>query len=231
MNNLAIIPARGGSKRIRHKNARDFLGKPIITYSIEAALLSGLFEEVMVSTDDGEIAEIAVAAGAKVPFLRSAGTSGDNATTMEVIQEVVAEYKNRLGREFDLVCCIYATAPLIRTEALKDGLNLLIEKNYHSVFPVVAFGYPVWRGLEVTGDGKARMIWPEYENSRSQDLKSVYHDAGQWYWLNLNECGNSVFTGNSGSIVLSEEEVQDIDTLADWQLAEMKYEIMKTGKL
>lgn len=226
MRNLAIIPARGGSKRIPRKNIRDFLGKPIITYSIEAAHQSGLFEEVMVSTDEKEIAEIAVKNGAEVPFYRSSKTSGDNATTMAVIQEVVTEYRNQLSKEFDLVCCIYPTAPLIRVEYLKKGLDLLLTNNFDSVFPVVAFGYPVWRGVEITDEGRTKMVWPEFQDSRSQDLKKVYHDAGQWYWINMRQPGDSIFTPNSGSIVLSENEVQDIDNLSDWILAEMKYRLL-----
>ena len=226
MNNLAIIPARGGSKRIPRKNIRDFLGKPIISYSIEAALQSGLFEEVMVSTDDKEIAKIAIKYCAKVPFYRSAETSSDFASTMEVIQEVVSIYKSQFNKVFDLVCCIYPTAPLIQVQHLKTGLELLLTKNFHSVFPVVAYGYPVWRGVEINDEGKMQMVWPEYQNSRSQDLKKVYHDAGQWYWMNMNQIDETIFTKNTGSIVLSENEVQDIDNLTDWKLAEMKYKLL-----
>lgn len=226
MNNLAIIPARGGSKRIPRKNIKDFLGKPIIAYSIEAALESGLFEEVMVSTDDKEISEIAIKYGAKVPFFRSSENSNDYATTIAVIQEVTSEYKTHFSKVFDLVCCIYPTAPLIQVQHLKNGLDLLLAKNFDSVLPVVAFGYPVWRGVEITDEGKTKMIWPEFQNSRSQDLKKIYHDAGQWYWLNLNMQKETLFSKNSGSIELSEEEVQDIDNLTDWKLAEMKYKLL-----
>jgi len=224
--NLAIIPARGGSKRIPRKNIRDFLGRPIIAYSIQTALQSELFDEVMVSTDDDEIAEVALKYGAKVPFYRSALNSDDFASTIEVIQEVVSDYKNKFNLEFDLICCIYPTAPLIRAETLRKGLNLLQENKYDSVFPVVAFGYPVWRGVEITDEGKTQMVWPEFKNSRSQDLKSVYHDAGQWYWMNTKLSGEEIFTNNTASIILSEEEVQDIDSLTDWKMAEMKYKLM-----
>ncbi|MCK9412239.1 MAG: pseudaminic acid cytidylyltransferase [Prolixibacteraceae bacterium] len=226
MSNLAIIPARGGSKRIPRKNIKDFLGKPIIAYSIEAALQSGLFEEVMVSTDDEEIAEIAQKLGAIIPFMRSASNSNDFASTMEVINEVVSLYKLQLNKVFDLVCCIYPTAPLIQIQHLKKGLNLLLEKNFDSVFPVVVYSYPVWRGVEIFDNGKAQMIWPEFLNSRSQDLKKVYHDAGQWYWMNIKQLDDSIFTSNTGSILLSEEEVQDIDNSIDWKLAEMKYKLL-----
>lgn len=226
MRNLAIIPARGGSKRIPRKNIRDFLGKPIIAYSIEAAIQSGLFEEVMVSTDDQEIAEISIRYGAKIPFLRSSEMSGDNATTIAVIREVETEYKNQLSKEFDLICCIYPTSPLIKVEYLSKGLNLLLENNYASVFPVVAFGYPIWRSLEINSEGKAEMIWPEFQYSRSQDLKKVYHDAGGWYWMNMHQIESSIFSNNSGCVLLSELEVQDIDNLSDWNLAEIKYKLL-----
>jgi N-acylneuraminate cytidylyltransferase len=226
MSNLAIIPARGGSKRIPRKNIKEFLGKPVIAYTIEAALMSGLFEEVMVSTDDEEIKQIAGKFGARVPFYRSAEASNDYATTMDVIREVVDEYKNQLNREFDLVCCLYPTAPLIRVNHLVEGLNLLRDKNLARVFPVVPFGYPVWRGLEMTDEGKTQMIWPEYQNSRSQDLRKVYHDAGQWYWIDMKQAGEAAFTYNTATIILSEEEVQDIDTLADWKMAEIKYNLL-----
>jgi N-acylneuraminate cytidylyltransferase len=226
MKNLAIIPARGGSKRIPRKNIKDFLGKPIIAYSIEAALKSGLFEEVMVSTDVEEIAKISVKYGATVPFYRSPETSNDIATTFEVLHEVISEYKNHFNREFDLVCCIYPTAPLIQVQQLKNGLDLLLSEKFTSVYPVVAFGYPIWRGLEVTDEGKTKMVWPKFQNSRSQDLKKVYHDAGQWYWIKIKQIGETAFTNNSASIILSEEEVQDIDNLPDWKLAEMKYKLL-----
>lgn len=226
MHNLALIPARGGSQRIPRKNIKNFLGRPIMTYSIETALQSRLFEEVMVSTDDQEIAELAIKYGATVPFYRSAESSGDRATTISVIQEVVAQYKNHYNKEFDLICCIYPTAPFIKVQHLKEGLNILLSRNFDSVFPVVAFGCPIWRGLEITDDGKSQMIWPEYKHERTQDFNKVYHDAGQWYWLNMKQIKDSIFNHNSGSIVLSEAEVQDIDTLNDWSLAEMKFKLL-----
>lgn len=230
MSNLAIIPARGGSKRIPRKNIKDFLGKPIIAYSIESALESGLFDKVMVSTDDKEIAEIAVKYGAKVPFKRSKENSNDLATTLSVIKEVISNYKNVLSQEFDNTCCIYPTAPFIKKEHLKQGFNLLTSKNYKSVFPVVPFSYPVWRGLERMNNGKTRMLWPENLQARSQDMKKVYHDAGQWYWINNNLINNSLFSDNTATILLNELEVQDIDNLTDWRLAELKYEHLQNIK-
>jgi N-acylneuraminate cytidylyltransferase len=146
-------------------------------------------------------------------------------TTITVIHEVLREYRNQFNKIFDLVCCVYPTAPLIKIQHLKEGLELLNSKNYDSVYPVVSYGYPVWRGVEISKGGKSKMIWPEYQNYRSQDLKTVYHDAGQWYWMNIGRLKDSVFTQNSASIVLSESEVQDVDTYADWTLAELKYKL------
>lgn len=225
MKSFAIIPARGGSKRIPGKNIRNFLGKPVIAYSIEMALQSGLFSEVMVSTDDKEIAEIAIKYGASVPFMRSAQNSGDHATISDVLKEVLGEYKNR-GQEFELFCCIFSTAPLIRIERLKEAYNLCISGNYDSVFPVLNFGYPIQRGLKMS-DGKVSMLWPENLNVRSQDLAPAYHDSGQFYWMKTDAFlkKGAVFTDNSGAIVIPESEAQDIDTEEDWKMAELKWKL------
>ncbi len=225
MGNLAIIPARGGSKRIPRKNIKDFLGKPIISYSIEAALNSKLFDEVMVSTDDDEIAEVAIKYGAKVPFLRSIKNSDDYSTTMDVIKEVIINYKTKMNSEFEYGCCIYPTAPLVKIEHLKIGYNKLISSDYLTVFSAVEFSYPIWRGLSINDDSTAKMIWPQHLNDRSQDLKKVYHDAGQWYWFKTKELSDSFFSGKIAVIKLDETEVQDIDNLTDWKLAELKYKI------
>lgn len=222
---MAIIPARGGSKRIPRKNIKDFLGRPIIAYSIEAALNSGLFEEVMVSTEDEEIANISKKYGAEIPFLRSLNNATDFSTTMDVLKEVELDYKQKLNRSFDFICCIYPTAPLIKANRLKEGLELLKEDRLTSVFPIVRFSYPVWRGLELV-EGKTKMIWEKFANVRSQDLKPVYHDAGQWYWYNTDKIGLTLFTENTSSIILDEEEVQDIDNITDWKLAEIKYRLL-----
>jgi N-acylneuraminate cytidylyltransferase len=226
MKNIAIIPARGGSKRIPHKNIQDFLGKPIIAYSINAALESGLFDEVMVSTDDEEIATIALKYGAKVPFMRSAINSNDYATTMDVIDEVLECYKKNQGVNFQFSCCIYPTAPLIEIKHLQEGLSEMVKHNFVSVFPIVAFSYPIWRGISIDDDGKAAMVWPEFLNTRSQDVKKVYHDAGQWYWFNNKMLKGWIWPDNTGTILLSEEHVQDIDSMTDWKLAEMKYSLL-----
>lgn len=225
MKPLAIIPARGGSKRIPRKNIKNFLGKPIIAYSIEAALRSGLFEEVMVSTDDAEIAAVARQYGAQVPFLRSAATADDVATTADVLLEVIGKYE-ALGKHFEYACCLYPTAPLIETDAIKEAFALLQTHTYDSVFPVLQYSYPIWRSLKIEA-GKASMNWPEHLHSRSQDLPPAYHDAGQFYWFRVAAFSESkqLFTANSGAVVLSELAVQDIDSETDWQLAELKYKL------
>ena len=223
MPRLAIIPARGGSKRIPRKNIKNFHGKPIIAYSIEAALKSGLFDEVMVSTDDEEIKIISLEYGAKVPFLRSENTSNDTATTLEVIREVLESYKKE-DRTFDEVCCIYPTAPLMKSSHLTAGLDLL-ENEIASVFPVVPFSFPILRSLKLDEDNFVSMNWPEYSHTRSQDLPAAYHDAGQWYWLRPELISNSLYSDNSKVIILSEMEVQDIDNESDWKMAEVKWEM------
>ena len=227
ISNLAIIPARGGSKRIPRKNIKIFLGKPIIAYSIEAALESHLFDEVMVSTDDNEIAEIAKQYGALVPFIRSNQNANDHATTMDVIQEVISSYQDN-NRTFKNVCCIYPTAPLLTIQDLNKGYLMLTEGGFDTVLPVSAFSYPIWRSLKLEND-KAMMNWPEHILSRSQDLPIAYHDAGQWYWLRTNNPLQSLFTENTGAVVIEEERVQDIDTESDWQLAEIKYERLQNS--
>lgn len=225
MNTLAIIPARGGSKRIPRKNIRDFLGRPIIAYSIDAALQSQLFDDVMVSTDDLEIAAVAEQCGANVPFMRNKQNSNDNASTMDVIQEVLKDYYDKFGLLFQYVCCIYPTAPLIKLKHLKEGFHQLTKRGFNTVFPIVPFSYPVWRGLQVDENDKVKMVWPEYMNFRTQDLDKIYHDAGQWYWMKTSGITNRIFTDNSGTLILSEEDVQDIDTPTDWKLAEMKFKL------
>ena len=223
---IAIIPARGGSKRITKKNIKLFLDKPIIAYSIEAAINSKLFDEVMVSTDDIEIAEIARQYGAQVPFLRSNETSNDLATTTDALIEVINTYK-KLGKIFDYACCIYPTAIFVTAEKLHEAFNLLVEKKYLSVFPVMPFGYPIWRSLKMENE-KISMNFPEHLNSRSQDLPLAYHDAGQFYFFKPEVLftEQTLFTSNSGVIVVDEMEGQDIDNLTDWVMAEMKYKIM-----
>ncbi|NDK55514.1 pseudaminic acid cytidylyltransferase [Pontibacter fetidus] len=226
MKSIAIIPARGGSKRIPRKNISNFLGKPIIAYSIELALKSGLFAEVMVSTDDEEIATIARQYGAKVPFMRSEATADDFATTAAVLEEVLNNYKTE-GETFDFGCCIYPTAPLLKISTITEGFKLLTTNQFDTVFPVQKYSYPIWRSLKLQ-DGKAKLNWPENLNSRSQDLPSAFHDAGQFYWFRVDKfmSQKALFTENSGAVTLEELEVQDIDNLTDWKLAELKYKLI-----
>ncbi|RRD61422.1 pseudaminic acid cytidylyltransferase [Tannerella forsythia] len=227
MKNIAIIPARGGSKRIPQKNIKYFGGRPIITYSIEAAIQSELFSEVMVSTDDWEIAQIAKQYGAKVPFMRSSKASDDFATTADVILEVLDMYLQS-GRVFDTVACIYATAPFVTAQKLSLAFEMMWKGNFDSLFTTVAFSYPIQRGLQVHKDGKIKMVWPEYSDSRSQDLPTIYHDAGQFYIATVESFlkAQSFWGENTGGFILSELEVQDLDTETDWKLAEMKYELI-----
>lgn len=228
--NLCIIPARGGSKRIPRKNIQLFRGKPIISYSIVAAIESGLFDEVMVSTDDLEIAEIAQMYNATVPFMRSAENSNDYATTAAVILEVVHDYK-KAGKEFDNICCIYPTAPFVTSDRLWEGFEF-IQNGADSVLPILSFDYPIWRSFKMNENECLEYNWVEFINSRSQDLPRTYHDSGQWYWLKrskLEETGKMIFENTKG-ILLKSFEAHDIDTLDDWKLAELKYEFLQSLK-
>jgi len=227
MTNIAIIPARGGSKRIPRKNIKDFFGKPIIAYSIEAALNSGVFDEVMVSTDDIEIAEIAKKYGAKIPFFRSSELSNDMAMTAPVLVEVLNEYK-KLGNEFEYGCCIYPCAPFINPEKLKEGLESMKEKKVDNAVPVVQFSYPIQRALKIENN-QLSMILPENMNMRSQDLMPTYHDIGQYYCFKIESflAEPTLFSKNTVPIITPESQVQDIDTEEDWEIAEIKYKMLK----
>ena len=230
MKKIAIIPARGGSKRIPRKNIKHFLGKPIIAYSIETAINSGLFDEVMVSTDDDEIAKIALKYGATVPFLRSQKTSNDFSTTLEVLEEVLKMFKTQ-NKNFDYACCIYACAPFTSEKNLKTSLKLLLNKNFDSVFPIIPFGNPIHRSL-IIKDNKVNFFYPEFSTARTQDLEKSFYDAGQFYWMVVEKCIEKaqLITDNSGSIILSELEGHDIDNEIDWKLAEIKYELLQSSK-
>lgn len=223
---VAIITARGGSKRIPRKNVKPFLGKPIILYSIQAALSSGIFDEVMVSTDDEEIAELAKKAGAAVPFLRSEATANDHAATADVLLEVFDKYREQ-GRSFDYACCIYPTAPFVSGETLKKAMTMLQEAEADSLLPVVRFSFPPQRSV-VLRDGFLSFRWPEHMNSRSQDLEPFYHDAGQFYCLRVSRFleQKRLVMDKTVPLELPELEVQDIDTLQDWEIAEVKYRIL-----
>lgn len=229
MKTLAMITARGGSKRIPRKNIKEFNGKPIIAYSIEAALGAGVFDEVMVSTDDEEIAEIARNYGAKVPFLRSEKTSNDFATTTDVIEEVLETYRER-GEEYDIFCCIYPTAPFITSKRLKDAVEELSRSDADSLIPVVRFSYPPQRAMEVH-DGRLVFRQPENLKKRSQDLEPHFHDAGQFYVVRSESFfkNHGIMVGDILPMELSELEVQDIDNEVDWKLAELKYNLLNNG--
>lgn len=224
MANVAVITARGGSKRIPRKNVKNFLGRPIIEYSIEAALQSGVFDEVMVSTDDAEIAEIARKAGAKVPFLRSEKTADDHTTTYEVLDEVLQCYQEA-GKQFDYMCCIYPTAPFITKERLQEAMKVLEEKKADTVYPVVRFSFPPQRAVVKNKEGYMEFNKPEYALTRSQDLEPWYHDAGQFYCVNIKEFWKQkkLIMKKTFGIELDEMEVQDIDNQEDWEVAEVKY--------
>lgn len=229
MKAIAIITARGGSKRIPGKNKKDFLGKPIICYSIEAALEAGIFDEVMVSTDDEEIASIARKAGAKVPFMRSEATSNDYATTDDVLMEVLEEYEKR-GQTFDYMACIYPTAPFVTAKKLQSAMELLKEQDASGVMPVVSFSFPPQRGMAIR-DGRLEYCYPENALKRSQDLETMYHDCGQFYCYHVERyraCRGDLPDGYL-PIVVPETEVQDIDNMSDWALAEIKYKMMENG--
>ena len=229
--NLAIITARGGSKRIPLKNIKEFLGKPIISYSIETALKSQIFDEVMVSTDDTRIADIASDYGAIVPFFRSHKNSDDHATTSDVLVEVINSYIS-MGNRPDVVCCLYPTAPFVTPNILKSAYKLIVDDSeLCTVIPVVKYSYPPQRGL-IIDNGALKMKDPSNKSIRSQDLEPIYHDAGQFYMFRASmflENGD-LWSGKISPIIIPETHVQDIDTLEDWTIAEMKYKLKKTYK-
>lgn len=227
MRKIAIITARGGSKRIPRKNIREFCGKPILAYSIEAARESELFDTVMVSTDDEEIADIAREHGAEVPFYRSEQTANDFATTNDVLLEVLAEYEKR-GEHYDIGCCIYPTAPFVTAAKLREAMGQLVAGDADTLIPVVAFSYPPQRAMLVK-EGRLVFEYPQYLDSRSQDLEPHYHDVGQFYLFRTDAFrrNRKLMVGDILPYVVSELEVQDIDNQTDWEIAEMKYRFMK----
>lgn len=226
MKNLCIITARGGSKRIPRKNIKPFLGKPIIAYSIESAISSNLFDVVMVSTDDHEIATIAKEYGAEVPFFRSAGNSNDYAGTTDVLLEVLEVYKEQ-GLVFDILCCLYPTAPFVTPVKLKEAYNML-GTDIDASFTMVQYSYPIQRSLRINHEGYVEMNFPQYRSSRSQDLEKIYHDAGQFYFIKIPTllCEKTLWCKHTAPLILSDLEVQDLDTETDWKIAEIKYSLM-----
>ena len=227
MKTLAIITARGGSKRIPRKNIKDFMGKPMLAYAVEAALKSELFDEVMVSTDDNEIAEIAKKYGANVPFMRSEATANDFATTRDVLVEVVEEYKKR-GKVFDNVACIYPCVPFLTAEILKEAYDKFSASGADILLPAVRYSHPIQRAWRINEKGLAEFREPQYALSRTQDLEPMYHDVGMFYFfkdiyfheVDLDQLKTSIFE-------MDESVIQDIDTADDWAMAELKYKIMR----
>lgn len=223
---VAVITARGGSKRIPRKNIREFCGKPILAYSIEAALGSGVFDEVMISTEDDEIGEIAMEYGAALPFRRSMKNADDHSTTVDVMCEVLDSYE-KIGKHPDVMCCIYPTAPFVTAEKLRKAYELFESNDANAVIPVVRFSFPPQRCF-VMNDGFLEYKWKEYQFARSQDLEPFYHDAGQFYLIKseIMRKEHTLVPGRTVSLVLDDMEVQDIDTLDDWKIAEIKYGII-----
>ncbi|MDX2143332.1 MAG: pseudaminic acid cytidylyltransferase [Rhodospirillaceae bacterium] len=228
---VAIIPARGGSKRIPHKNIKLFGGQPIISYSIRAAQDSGVFERIIVSTDSDEIADVAVACGAEVPFRRPAELANDQAATAPVIAHALQWLKNS-GQSPRYACCIYATAPFIRAADIKRGLEILAESNAATAFTVTTFAFPILRALKMNVSGTLKMCWPQYELTRSQELPEAFHDAGQLYWLDVARFLNEprLYADDSRAIVLPRYLVQDIDTPEDWVTAEHMHRALKLSR-
>jgi pseudaminic acid cytidylyltransferase len=228
---IAIIPARGGSKRIHRKNIRDFCGKPMIVWSIEAAQNSGIFDRVIVSTDDPEIRSIAIGAGAEVPFERPSELANDHAGTIPVIRHAVQWITAREGL-MDSYCCIYATAPFLKSYYLSKGYELLNSDSSNDfVFAATPFDFPIFRALRLGKGNEVSMYWPEHEASRSQDLPAAYHDAGQFYWGTAHAWLNKdhIFSANSRAIIIPPHLVQDIDTPEDWLQAELKFQALKNA--
>ena len=221
---LAVIPARGGSKRIPRKNVRPFAGKPIIAHSIDAARACGLFDRIVVSTDDDEIARVARECGAETPFVRPAELSDDHTGTNAVVRHAIGWFDER-GVLPDHVCCLYATAPFVQPRYLREGYERLVASGKSFAFSVTTFAFPIQRALRIDADGCVQPIWPENVARRSQDLEETYHDAGQFYWGTARAFLDEVVlsSGASVPVVLPRHLVQDIDTEEDWVRAELMF--------
>jgi pseudaminic acid cytidylyltransferase len=226
--NVAIIPARGGSKRIPDKNIKPFLGKPIIAYSIETAKISGLFDRIIVSTDSQTIAHTAKEYGAEVPFMRPKNLSDDFTPTAPVLLHALKWMSENEVRS-NYVCCIYATAPFIQPDYIKKGLGLIMSKRVSSVFSVSTFPFSIFRALNISDAGYLKMFWSEHELTRSNDLPEAYYDAGQFYWLDSKKFlkTKKIYTGDALPVILPRCLVQDIDTPEDWETAELMYEVAR----
>lgn len=232
MNIVAIIPARGGSKRIPNKNVKSFAGQPIITYSIKAAQETRLFDRIIVSTDSEIIAELAKTCSAEAPFIRPAELADDFTGTVPVLLHAL-NWLNEYNYATDYFCCIYATAPFVQPEYIIEGFNLLKKRKATSAFSVTTFHYPIFRALKIDDDGHIKMFWPEHESSRSNDLPEAYHDAGQFYWGNTEKfiSRKTFFSSDAVPIVIPRYLVQDIDTPEDWETAEKMYSVLQMDKI
>jgi len=225
--NICVIPARGGSKRIPLKNIKIFNGKPIIAYSIEAALQSGCFDKVIVSTDDIKISKIAIRYGAEVPYMRPQKLSTDYIGTLPVIKHAV-EWVEKNETSLKFVCCLYATAPFVKGNFLKQSLKQLKDSRLDYCFSATSYSFPVQRAIKLTDNNTVKMYYPEFQNSRSQDLEKTYHDAGQFYWgkMEAYKKMQPIFSEFSTPYILPKKLVQDIDTHEDWQRAELMHKII-----
>jgi N-acylneuraminate cytidylyltransferase len=229
-NAIAIVPARGGSKRIPRKNIRPFLGRPILARVVETLLASGCFAEVMVSTENDEIASVALAAGAAVPFRRSAANANDTATTAAVLLEVLSAY-SEAGRTFPMFCCVYPVAVFATPALMRKGLQTLEDSGADTVIPVLRFSFPIQRAFRVQG-GALKMFQPEHMSTRSQDLEPAYHDAGQFYWARTASFleQKTLYARKAVPLVLDDMEAHDIDSEEDWRIAEFKYAYLNERK-
>lgn len=225
---VAVIPARGGSKRIPQKNIKDFAGKPIIAYSIEAAIATGIFDRIIVSTDSEKIAQVAREYGAEVPFVRPQELSDDYTPTAPVLLHAL-QWMVSQGEDIKALCCIYATAPFIRSTDVIDAYDKLVENNVGTVFPVTTFSFSIFRSHKINDHGQLEMFFPEHELTRSQDLPEAFHDAGVFYWLDAKKFSEThkLYAKDAMPVIMPRLLVQDIDTPEDWLTAESLFEICK----
>jgi pseudaminic acid cytidylyltransferase len=232
MSVVAVIPARGESKRIPHKNIKPFCGKPMIAYSIGAAKDAGIFDRIIVSTDSKKIASIAKDFGAESPFMRPAELADDFAGTDAVILHAL-KWLMEDGEKIDYICCIYATAPFVKAEYIIKGYNILRDEHATSCFSVTTYAFPIFRSLRINNQNRLEMFWPEYRETRSQDLPEAYHDAGQFYWADVKKYlkEKQFYSKNAVPVILPRYLVQDIDTPEDWETAEKMYSVLQMDKI
>lgn len=229
---LCVIPARGGSQRIPRKNIKEFCGKPMIAWSIEAAQETACFDRIIVSTDDDEIADVAKTYGAGIPFIRPAALADDYAGTTPVIAHAIQWHIDH-DELPDHVCCIYATAPFIQAEDIKRGLDLLLSSGADYTFSVASYAFPIQRAIRITNDQRVKMFQPKHFNTRSQDFEDAWHDAGQFYWGRASAWleERKIFTSNAAPIILPRHRVQDIDTQEDWEFAQLMFDVLRLKKV